>query len=76
MTLFLMPNKIFKSIQTELSKDSADPAMLKKFLGRHAVMQKIVIIGFIGSSTPIYCYYSLTIIPFDKMSEFYLEIRV
>jgi len=30
----------------------------------------------IGSSTPIYCYYSLTIIPIDKMSEFYLEIRV
>ncbi len=41
MTLFLMPNQMFKSIQTELSKDLADPAMLKKFLGRHVVMQKI-----------------------------------
>lgn len=41
MALFLMPNQIFKSIQTELSKELADPAMLKKFLGRHVVMQKL-----------------------------------
>ena len=30
----------------------------------------------IGSSTQIYCYYSFSIIPIEKMSEFYLEICV